>query len=155
MVILSAGIISCSDDNEVKRKGDPDIAHEGAKWNIASVDYVLVDQGLSGSSVNQTFKEGTKENAGSFYFVDGGEKGSFELNVEGYNKEDYFSYSINDNNEVSILTIEQSVGVTTNQNVVTLQGSASGTAMTLSGTVVKQSTTGQFMLEMEVSLVKE
>lgn len=152
---VATGIFSCSDDNEVNRKGDPDIAHEGEKWTIAAMTYTLIEQGVSGSSINQTFKEGTETNAGHFYFVSGGEKGSFELNVEGYNKEDFFSYSMEADNSVSIITIDQTVGVTTNQNVVSIQGISTGTEMTLSGTIVKQSLTGQFMLEMEASLVKE
>ncbi|HEU5145737.1 MAG TPA: hypothetical protein VFT90_03445, partial [Chryseosolibacter sp.] len=92
ILALSAAMISCSDDEEA-RKGDPDLTHEGTKWNVASVDYLLIDQSLSGSGAGQTYKSGTKENAGTFYFVEGSEKGSFEMNIEGYNKEDVFSYS--------------------------------------------------------------
>jgi hypothetical protein len=149
MTLISAGIFSCSED-EVKRKGDADVTHEGAKWNIASVDYMLIDQSTTG----QTFKNGTKENAGSFYFVDGGTKGSFEMNVEGYNKEDVFNYTIGTDGAVSIIDIEQSVGVTTNQNVLVISGNATDTAMTLEGTITKQSTTGQFVLTVTLSLVK-
>lgn len=145
IVAMAAGVFSCSDDNEVKRKGDPDITHEGEKWTIVSIDYRLIDQGLSGSSVNQVFKEGTKENAGSFYFVAGGEKGSFELNVEGYNKEDVFSYTDQDGT-FTILDITQTVGATTNQNVVEIGGPSSETEMTLTGMISKQSMTGQFVL---------
>ena len=151
--ILSAALISCSDDEE-KRKGDPDITHEGGQWNIASVEYTLLDQSTSGSGVGQTYKSGTKENAGTFYFVDGGTKGSFEMNIEGYNKEDFFSYS-NDNGSISIMDIEQSVGVTTNQNVLFISGDATTTEMTLNGTITKQSTTGQFILTVTMSLVKK
>ena len=150
--ILSAALISCSDDEE-KRKGDPDITHEGGQWNIASVEYMLLDQSTSGG-VGQTYKSGTKENAGTFYFVDGGSKGSFEMNIEGYNKEDFFSYS-NNNGSISIMDIEQSVGVTTNQNVLVISGDATTTEMTLNGTITKQSTTGQFILTVTMSLVKK
>lgn len=150
---VSAAMISCSDDEEV-RKGDPDLTHEGVQWNIASVDYTLIDQNTSGSGVGQTYKTGTKENAGTFYFVDGGEKGSFEMNVEGYNKEDAFHYS-NTDGSVSIVEIDQSVGVTTNQNVLLLDGTSTATEMSLSGTIVKQSTTGQFLLTVEMTLVKK
>ena len=145
MTVVVAGVlISCSDD-EVKLKGDPDIVHEGEKWTIASIEYTLIDQGLSGSSVNQTFKEGTKANAGSFYFVNGGVKGSFEMNIEGYNKEDLFEYDDTDGS-VSISQISQTVGVTTNQNVVEIGGSSTETEMTLSGIISKQSMTSQFVL---------
>jgi HSP20 family molecular chaperone IbpA len=148
LALISASIFSCSED-EVKRKGDADVTHEGAKWNIASVEYMLIDQSTTG----QTFKNGTKENAGAFYFVDGGSKGSFEMNVEGYNKEDVFNYTI-DAGSVSIIDIEQSVGVTTNQNILVINGEATDTSMTLEGTITKQSTTGQFVLTVTLSLVK-
>jgi uncharacterized protein YprB with RNaseH-like and TPR domain len=151
VVLFSTLAVSCSKDEEA-RKGDADLTHEGVKWNIASIEYTLIDQNTSGG-MGQTFKSGTKENAGSFYFVDGGEKGSFEFNVEGYNKEDAFNYTI-DNEEVSIIDIEQTAGVKTNQNVIVLTGSASEAEMTLSGTLVKQSTSGQFMMEMELVLKK-
>lgn len=152
--LVCVALVSCSDDEDVKRKGDPDITHEGEKWTVASVDYTLIDQGLSGSSVNQTFKEGTKENAGFFYFVDGGEKGSFELSLEGYNKEDFFSYQITDGS-ISVFEISQSAGVTTNQNVVEFDGTATDTEITMSGAVTKQSMTGQFILTINNIVLKK
>ena len=151
MVILSATIVSCSDDDEVKKKGDADIAHEGEKWTVTSSEYMLIDQSTSG----QTMKSGSSA-TGSFYFVNGGTKGSFEMAVEGYNKEDAFNYTINAENEVSIVDVEQSVGTTTNQNVLVLSGErTSDTEMSLDGTITKQSTTGQFVLTISVTLVKE
>lgn len=151
--LLSVAFISCSDDEEVV-KGDPDITHDGAQWNIASVDYTLLDQSTSGTGVGQTYKSGTKENAGTFYFVDGAAQGSFEMNVEGYNKEDFFNYS-NENGSMSIIDIDQSVGVTTNQNVLMISGDATSTEMTLDGSITKQSTTGQFVLTVSMTLVKK
>lgn len=154
ILALSAAMISCSDDEEA-RKGDPDLTHEGTKWNVASVDYLLIDQSLSGSGAGQTYKSGTKENAGTFYFVEGSEKGSFEMNIEGYNKEDVFSYS-NDAGSVSIFDIQQTVGVTTNQNIVVINGSSTDTEMLLEGSITKQSTAGQFILTIEsITLVKQ
>lgn len=153
VLALSAVMISCSEDEEA-RKGDPDLTHEGVQWNIASVDYTLIDQSVGGTGVGQTYKVGSKENAGTFYFVDGGEKGSFEMNVEGYNKEDAFHYS-NADGSVSIIQIDQSVGVTTNQNVLAITGTSVATEMTLSGTITKQSTSGQFVLTVEMTLVKK
>ena len=153
ILALSAVMISCSEDEE-KRKGDPDLTHSGVEWNIASVKYRLIDQS-TGSGIGQTFKSGTKENAGTFYFVDGSANGSFEMNIEGYNKEDAFNYTDADGS-ISILTIEQSVGATTNQNVLALNGTSAATEKTLSGTIVKQSTTGQFVLTIEsITLVKQ
>jgi hypothetical protein len=151
--IASATFVSCSEDDEKKLKGDPDLTHTGDKWIITSIDYTLIDQNTSGSGAGQTFKSGSN-GTGAFYFVDGEAKGSFEMTMEGYNKEDVFNYTI-DGESVSIVTIEQSVGATTNQNVVALSGSSSETEMSLSGTIVKQSTTGQFLLEFEAVLEKE
>lgn len=153
VLALSATMISCSDDEEA-RKGDPDITHEGVQWNIASVEYTLIDQSTGGSGLGQTYKAGTKENAGTFYFLESGAKGSFEMNVEGYNKEDAFNYTDADGS-ISIVTIDQSVGTTTNQNVLALSGNSSDTEKTLSGTIVKQSTSGQFILTVEMTLVKK
>lgn len=147
---VSAALFSCSDDNEVKRKGDPDVSHEGEKWTITSVEYQLIDQSTSG----QTFKNGTKANAGSFYFVPGGPKGSFEMEVEGYNKEDVFNFTL-DQGAVSIIDVEQSAGVQTNQNILVLSGEATETEMVLSGTITKQSTTGQFILTLDMTLQKD
>ena len=153
LFIAAATFVSCSEDDEKKLKGDPDLTHAGEKWTVTSIDYTLIDQNTSGSGAGQTFKSGSN-GTGAFYFVDGEAKGSFELTMEGYNKEDVFNYT-RDGESVSIVTIEQSAGATTNQNVVALSGSSSETEMSLSGTIVKQSTTGQFMLEFEAVLVKE
>ena len=139
---------ACSDDKEAKKKGDADVTHTGDKWNIASVTYQLIDQGTSG----QTFKNGTKTNVGSFYFDT--EKGSFEMDLEGYHKEDVFSFQ-EDQGSITITDIDQSVGGTISQNVLALSGDyESDTEITLDGTIVKQSTTGQFILTVELSLVK-
>jgi len=153
IALFAAVLVSCSDDDEKKAKGDPDLTHEGVQWNIESAEYTLIDQSMSGS-IGQTFKTGTKANAGTFYFVDGGEKGSFEMNIEGYNKEDAFAYS-NEQGDISIIAIDQQVGVKTNQNVIALTGSSTETEITLSGTITKQSTTGQFVLELEMVLKKK
>jgi hypothetical protein len=142
---------SCSDDKETKRKGDADLVHEGAKWTITASDYMLIDQSTSG----QVFKNGTNA-TGTFYLVDGGTKGSFEMDVAGYNKEDAFTYSIDQAGSVSIMDVEQSVGTTTNQNILVLSGEkTSETSMTLDGTITKQSTGGQFVLTISVTLTKE
>jgi hypothetical protein len=147
LIILSA---ACSDDKENKKKGDADVTHTGDKWNIASVDYMLIDQSTGG----QTMKNGTKTNVGSFYFD--GTKGSFEMDLEGYHKEDVFSFT-NSQGSITITTIDQSVGGgSISQNVLSLSGDFdSDTEITLSGTIVKQSTTGQFVLTIEnFTLVK-
>lgn len=152
-VLLTSGLVSCSDDDKKTLKGDPDLTHEGQKWTVTSIDYTLIDQNTSGSGAGQTFKSGSN-GTGAFYFVDGEAKGSFELTMEGYNKEDVFNYTV-DGESITIVTIEQSVGATTNQNVVALSGSSTDTEMSLSGTIVKQSTSGQFLLEFDAVLEKE
>lgn len=152
-VVFAAIVVSCSDDDE-KIKGDPDLTHEGVKWNIKSADYTLIDQNTSGGAIGQTYKKGTKLNAGSFWFVDGSEKGSFEMNIEGYNKEDAFYYS-NDNGSISILKIEQNVGIATNQNLLSFDGMSTATEITLDGEIAKQTTSGNFVLTVSLTLVKE
>lgn len=148
---FAAITFSCSDDKETKRKGDADLVHEGAKWTITASDYMLIDQSTSG----QVFKNGTNA-TGTFYMVDGGTKGSFEMDVAGYNKEEAFTYSIDQAGSVSIMDVEQSVGTTTNQNILVLSGEkTSETSMTLDGTITKQSTGGQFVLTISVTLTKE
>ena len=155
LFVLSAAVISCSEDEEEVRKGDPDITHDAAhaQWNIASATYTLIDQNTSGT-IGQTFKSGTKENAGTFYFSDDLTSGSFEMNIEGYNKEDVFQSTPN-SGSINIINIEQNVGAQTNQNVLSISGDATATEMTLDGTIIKQSTTGQFMLTVSLSLVKK
>lgn len=151
VALMSVALISCSDD-EKEVKGDPDVTHSGEKWTIKSIEYTLIDQKTSGG-VGQTFKTGSK-GTGSFYFVNGESKGSFEISVEGYNKEDFFDYTI-DGDAISVIQIDQSVsGMKTNQNVFVLNGSVSDTERTLSGTIIKQSPSGQFTLALEVVLTK-
>lgn len=155
MVLLCAAVVSCSKDDEAKRKGDPDLPHEGTKWNITSVEtYALSDVSMN-AVVNKT---GSATNVGAFYFVDGDTKGSFEMTIEGYNKEDVFSYAKDDNGGISILSIDQSVGTTTNQNVIYISGEqTSDTEITFTSfSVVKEaSATGIFTLTATtVKLVK-
>jgi hypothetical protein len=153
VIALFAAVLSSCSDDEKQVKGDPDLTHEGVQWTIQSSDYTLIDQNTSGG-IGQTFKTGTSA-TGTFYFVDGGEKGSFEMSVEGYNKEDAFGYTI-DGENVSIFAIDQQVGgVQTNQNVIALTGSSTDTEMTISGAITKQTTTGQFVLEIELTLKKK
>jgi len=152
-VIASAVLVSCSEDDEKKLKGDPDITHTGEKWTITSINYTLIDQSTSGG-VGQTFKTGS-EGTGAFYFVDGQAKGSFEMRIADYNKEDFFNYTI-DGESVTIITIDQSVGTTTNQNVIAVSASTTATERSLSGTIIKQSTqSGQFLLEFDAVVQKE
>lgn len=156
LMLAAMAVISCSDDDEVKRKGDPDIKHEGVRWNITSVsEYSLSDVGMT----SVTAKTGSASNAGSFYF-NGETKGSFEMTIEGYNKEDFFNFAKNpDTNAISIFNIDQSVGTTTNQNVVSISGEyISDTEIELTQvSIIKQSsTTGIFTLTAtRMTLVKE
>jgi hypothetical protein len=140
-ILILPVILSCSDEDELKRKGDADLAHEGEKWNISSVQYTLIDQSTSG----QIYKTGTKANARTFYFVSSESRGSFEMEIERYNKEDLFSYTIDADGNLSILHLEQSVGETTNQNVLAINAETTAIEMNLDGSIIKQSTTGQFI----------
>ena len=155
--LILAGLASCSDGNEVKRKGDADVPHEGTKWNIVSVDnYTLSDVSTTGV----VSKAGSLTNAGAFYFVDGDTKGSFEMTIEGYNKEDLFTYTLNPNDgSINIVNIDQNIGVTTNQNVLVLSGTkTSDTEMTLDNvSILKESSaTGIFTLvATSIKLVKQ
>ncbi len=153
LILLSAAIVSCSDDDD-KKKGDPDITHEGQKWTVASIDYTLVDQSTSGTNVKQVYKDDVATNAGTFYFPESGAKGSFEISVEGYNKEDFFNYTLDDG-QINIVTIEQQAGGQIDQNIIAISGTANDTEMVLSGAITKQSTTGQFVLEMQLILHKQ
>lgn len=153
---VSAALFSCSDDNEVKRKGDPDIAHNGEKWNITSINtYVVMD--VSGTSVLN--KTGSASNAGSFYFNDAENKGSFEFTVEGYNKEDYFKFTKDDAGVIVISSVEQAVGATTSVNIIVISGEqTSETEMVLDAVAIEKvtSTTGVFSFSaVSITLVKE
>lgn len=145
VALISLAVISCSDDKEAKRKGDADITHVGAKWNIASVsEYSLTDVGMT----SVTSKTGSASNAGSFYFVEGERKGSFEMTIEGYNKEDFFNFE-SSNGSINIVNVDQSVGATTNQNVLAISGEyVSDTEISLTQvSIIKQSSaTGVFTL---------
>ena len=154
MVAVAATIFSCSED-EVKRKGDPDVAHSGDKWNITSVSsYTLTDVSTSGV----TSKSGDLTNAGAFYFVEGQNKGSFEMDVAGYNKEDLFEFNKDTDGKITIVSVQQSVGSTTNQNVIVISGNqTSDTEMTLDAvSIIKESSaTGVFtFVATSITLVK-
>lgn len=152
VALLCAAVVSCSKDDEVKRKGDADLPHEGTKWNITSVEsYTLSDVGMTGV-INKT---GSVSNAGAFYFVDGDSKGSFEMTIEGYNKEDVFSYSKNDNGQITIISVTQSVGVTTNQNVIEVSGQqTSDTEMTLTTFVITKESSAAGIFTLVATTVK-
>jgi len=152
VALISVALLSCSEDEE-KRKGDGDVTHTGEKWNVATIEYLLIDQSTSGT-IGQTFANDTKANAGSFYFSTDANKGSFEISVEGYNKEDTFSYT-RDGDNISIITVEQGVGAGINQNVIAISGTATETQMNLQGTILKQSNGGQFSMTVEILLEKE
>lgn len=156
VAICFATIISCSDDDEKPRKGDPDISHVGTRWRIASIkDYSITEVSMT----NVFTKTGDAANAGYFYFQESENLGSFELTLDGYNKEDFFSFTKDENGEISIVTVDVSAGVPTNQNVVVIAGEqTSDTQITLSTvSIVKNSTqTGVFTLTAtSIELVKE
>lgn len=154
IVVLATTVISCSDDKEVKRKGDPDVAHEGVKWNIVSVNTYALSDVSTGGVTNKT---GSLSNAGAFYFVNGGTKGSFEMTIEGYNKEDLFNYTKDEAGEINIFSLDQSVG-TASQNVLVISGEqTSDTEMILDAvSIVKTSTSGIFTLTAaNITLEKE
>ena len=147
LLLLGISVLfgACSQDENDENK----INHVGEKWNIVSVDYSLIDQ----SPTNQAVKSGTLANAGAFYFDVG--KGSFDITIEGYHKEDVFAFS-EDASTVTITTISQSVsGSSVSQNVIALSGDKnSDTARTLDGTVTKQTSTSQFILTATYALEK-
>lgn len=149
VVIASLLIQSCKDE-ELSRNGDADLVHIGEEWEISSVSYVLIDQSVSGA-INQIFKIGQKENVGSFYFMEDEFAGSFEMNIEGYNKEDVFHYSLQDDN----ISVFDSEGVKTSINILLLTGRVvSETQRTLTGTITRQGGNGQFILEVDMVLEK-
>ena len=155
LAFLSAAILSCSDDEkEVTKASDPDVTHVGEKWNITAVSYILTEQSLTGG-IGQSVKVGTK-GTGFFYFDFPNGKGSFELDVEGYHKEDVFTVTL-DGESVTIQSIAQSTGGGTfSQNILAASGDLIAEEINLNGTITKQSTSGQFVLAIEsLTLVKE
>lgn len=139
-IIFVCLALACNKDEDAT----PEIIvnHVGEKWNIVSVEYTLIDQNLSGGG--QLIDIGTATNAGAFYFNNG--KGSFDITIKNTNKEDYYGYT-ETATSVSITDIKQNVsGQDFSQNVIALSGNKTATTMTLSGSITKQSTTGQFSL---------
>ena len=142
--------ISCSKDDDGPQ--DSGVKHVGEKWNITSVEFNIVDQKFNPPS--QSFENGTEPDAGAFYFD--GEKGSFDIQIEDIHKEDYFAFT-DDENGVSIVGIEQSVGGSkVSQFAISLNGEkASATTMTLTGTIMKQTTSEQFVMTATFQLTKD
>ncbi|MFZ6010591.1 MAG: hypothetical protein ACOYXT_09605 [Bacteroidota bacterium] len=141
-------IVSCSKDEDAVPASK--LNHVGEKWNITSVEYNLIDQSLSGQAV----KFGTKTNAGTFYL--NGDQGSFDIIIDNYRLEDYFSYEENAG-DITIISINQNVGTSNfSQYVTVISGDkVSATSITLSGTFSKQSNTGQFIFTGSFELTKE
>lgn len=146
LILLSQ---ACSKDDD-PGNNEVDINHLGEKWTISSVEYNIIDQSLTSASV----KSGTQADAGAFYFD--GVKGSFDIKVDKFHKEDVFGYEFNNTN-VSITSITQSVsGSTISQYVTALSGDKNtATTMTLDGTITRQSLTGQFVMTGTFQLVKQ
>jgi hypothetical protein len=149
--LLSFIFISCSkddDENVVTNR----ISHVGEKWKITSVEYTIVDQNLTNPAQGATM--GTATNAGAFYFNSG--KGSFDIVIEKYHEEDFFSYT-ETTTDISITSVSQSVGGSSvSQSAIVISGDKAGaTAMTVEGTVTRQSLTSQFVLTGTFNLVKE
>jgi hypothetical protein len=150
MLALQLFFISCSKDTEVKPHENK-ISHEGEKGKINSAEYSIIDQNLTNPS--QGIKTGTVSNAGAFYFNNG--KGSFDISIDSYHKEDVFSISEN-TTELSITSIAQNLGSLFSQNIIAFSGEKdSDTSMTLNGSITRQSMTGQFVLSGKFILVKE
>jgi hypothetical protein len=140
-------LTSCSkDENEPAIT----IQHTGEKWNITSVEYNIVDQSLT----SPTIKTGTKANAGAFYFNSA--KGSFDINIDNYHKEDVFGFT-QSSSGISVTSINQSVsGSMVSQNVIAMSGEYNtATTMTLQGSITKQSTSGQFIMTATFQLTKQ
>jgi len=145
MVVLGA----CSKEEDAVPQ--PKLVHTGEKWNIASVEYTIIDQNLSNPA--QGIKTGTKTNAGAFYFD--GSEGSFDIVIDKSRLEDYFSYS-DDEGEITVISIDQDIsGTKVSQNIIALVGEKVTTTMTLSGTFTSQSLTKQFVFTGTFELIKD
>lgn len=141
-------LASCSKDDEVAPNR---IKHVGEKWTITSVDYNIVDQGLSNPA--NWVQSGTANDAGAFYF--NGAEGSFDIVINDKRQEDYFGYTI-DGASVSIVTVEQSISPSKfSQSVIALSGDKDVTTMTISGTFTRQSGVGQYVFTGDFVLTKE
>jgi hypothetical protein len=143
---------ACSKDDDPK-ENEIEVNHVGEKWRISSVEYNIVDQSLTNPS--QMVKTGTATNAGAFYFD--GAKGSFDIEIGTFHKEDVFGFQLTNNTEVSITSINQTVtGSSLSQYVIILSGDKNtATTMSIDGTISKQSLSGQFVLTGTFELVKE
>lgn len=153
--LLCTFISSCKKEAEEVIKKDEStnaITHTGEKWNITSVEYNIIDQNLT--NLAQSFKSGTKANAGAFYFD--GAQGSFDISVETYHMEDVYSYTM-DSVDVTISSIEQQVGgASVSQHVIAITGQKdTQTSMEIDGTITRQSLTGQFVFTGTFTLTKE
>src|SRR5688572_216437 len=86
MVALSCVFLtSCAPDEE--ESDENEVNHVGEKWNITSVEYIIIDQNLT--NPGQGLKMGTATDAGAFYFDGSG--GSFDITAAGYHLEDVYS----------------------------------------------------------------
>lgn len=141
--------LSCSKDDDPSSK----FKHVGEKWIITSVTFNIINQKFNPPA--QSFKNGTEENAGAFYFD--GSNGSFDIQIPDNHKEDYFTWSEDGNGGVTIQSVSQSVGGSgVSQFTITLSGDkTSDTSMTLDGQITKQTSTEQFVMTGTFTLTKE
>jgi hypothetical protein len=138
LVVFSFCLFSCSKNED---ENGPTLSHVGQKWRIASLDYNIVDMGLS-NPMNWV-QTGTATNAGYFYL--NGSEGSFDIVINGTRKEDYFGYTT-DGASITIIQVEQSISPSRfSQNVITFSGEKDTEDMTLSGTITSQAVTNQYV----------
>jgi hypothetical protein len=138
LLATSLFLFPCSKD---KDENGPKLSHVGQKWRIASLDYNIVDMGLSNPM--SWVQTGTATNAGYFYL--NGSEGSFDIVINGSRKEDYFGYTT-DGASITIIQVEQSFSPSRfSQNIITFSGEKDTDNMSLSGTVTSQAATNQYV----------
>jgi hypothetical protein len=148
LICISSALISCSKDEDASPSK---LNHTGEKWKITSVDYTIVDQGLSNPL--EWVKTGSANDAGAFYF--NGSEGSFDIVIGNERQEDYFGYT-SDGGSVSIVTVEQSFSPSKfSQNIIAFTGDQSLSTMTLSGTITRQGGLSQYVFTGDFVLTKE
>jgi hypothetical protein len=96
-LFLILSITSCSKEKKTER-----VLHRTGSWEVAELDWTIVSQGVTDTSLIQGTLSGSETNAGTFYFDKDG-SGSYLITYNEIPKNGSFRWSVNSNGTVTII----------------------------------------------------
>ena len=88
---------SCSEEKKIER-----VLHRTGSWQVAELEWTMVSQGISDTSLVQGVISGSETNAGTFFFDKDG-TGNYAITYNQIPKNGFFRWSVNNSGTVSII----------------------------------------------------